>query len=189
MACSLTTGRGIGCKSNVGGIQNVYFGDPAEFTASSVTYDNTTGEIENTGMATGNASIFKFALKGANSFTTTITGSDENGTVFTEQSLAITLQTMDHATLKEIKLLAHSRPKIFVEDRNGNLLMLGIENGMTLTTGTIVSGDAMGDLSGYTLEFSGQEKIGVIHVDGGIANASFVAGLATTSITPATTNE
>jgi hypothetical protein len=59
---------------------------------------------------------------------------------------------------------------------------------MTLTTGTIVSGDAMGDLSGYTLEFSGQEKIGVIHVDGGIANASFVAGLATTSITPASSN-
>ena len=180
----LTTGRGLGQKQ-VGGIQNIYFGDPTEFTAASVTYDSTTGEIENTGMATGNASVFKFEVRGANSFTSTLTGSDENGTVFAEQSLSVTLQLMDHATLKEIKLLSHNRPKIFVEDRNGRLLMLGLERGMTLTTATIASGDGMGDLSGYTLEFTGQEKVGVIHVDGGIANASFVAALATTSITPA----
>ena len=61
----LTTGRGLGQKQ-VGGIQNIYFGDPTEFTAASVTYDSTTGEIENTGMATGNASVFKFEVRGAN---------------------------------------------------------------------------------------------------------------------------
>jgi hypothetical protein len=36
--------------------------------------------------------------------------------------------------------------------------MMGLSNGAEVSGGTIVTGAAMGDLSGYTLSFSGQEK-------------------------------
>ena len=36
--------------------------------------------------------------------------------------------------------------------------MSGIEHGMDVSGGTIVTGGAMGDLSGYTLTLSGQER-------------------------------
>ena len=35
--------------------------------------------------------------------------------------------------------------------------MVGLENGADLTGGTIVTGAAMGDLSGFTLTFTAQE--------------------------------
>ena len=35
----------------------------------------------------------------------------------------------------------------------------GLKNGMDVSGGTIVTGAAMGDLSGYTLVLSGQEQV------------------------------
>ena len=60
---------------------------------------------------------------------------------------------------KEIKLLSYGRPHIVVEDHNGNLFMCGLEYGMEVTGGTIVTGAAMGDLSGYTLDLKASEKV------------------------------
>ena len=59
---------------------------------------------------------------------------------------------------KEVKLLSYGRPHIVVEDNNGNCVMCGVEFGCDVTGGTIVSGAAKGDLTGYTLEFSAEEK-------------------------------
>ena len=53
--------------------------------------------------------------------------------------------------------MAYGRPHIAVEDYNGNVFMMGLENGADVSGGTVVSGTAMGDMSGYTLTFSGQE--------------------------------
>ena len=46
-----------------------------------------------------------------------------------------------------------------VEDYNGNFFLVGREHGADVTGGTIVTGAAMGDLSGYTLTFSGMERL------------------------------
>jgi len=40
----------------------------------------------------------------------------------------------------------------------GNLFVAGLEYGMDVNGGTIVTGAAMGDLSGYTLTLQGMEK-------------------------------
>jgi hypothetical protein len=52
---------------------------------------------------------------------------------------------------KELKLLAYGRPYVVVQDYNGNAFMMGLNYGAEVTGGTIVTGAAMGDLSGYTL--------------------------------------
>jgi hypothetical protein len=55
--------------------------------------------------------------------------------------------------------MAYGRPHVIVEDYNKNLFVMGLENGADVSAGTIVTGAAMGDLSGYTLTLTGMEKV------------------------------
>ena len=98
-------------------------------------------------------------MKGNSSFEQTITSSRENGTTFFEQTLNLTLKKLSIVDHKQIKLLAYGRPQVVVEDNNGNFFLAGLEHGMDVSGGTIVSGASMGDLSGYTLVLSGQEPV------------------------------
>jgi hypothetical protein len=50
-------------------------------------------------------------------------------------------------------------PAVIVEDNNGSLFYAGLKHGMEVSGGTIVTGAAMGDLSGYTLVLTGQEPV------------------------------
>ena len=150
MACVLTTGRKVPCKSAVGGIKSVYFADFGTLGADTIT----AGEI--TAFA-GTPDWFEFDVKGNSSLETTVNSSRENGTTFYTQTLNLTLTFLDKATQEELKLLAHARPHVAVEDYNGNFFLVGLEHGAEVTGGTVVTGAAMGDLSGFTLTFEGQE--------------------------------
>ncbi len=150
MACLLTSGRALPCKSSVGGLKAVYFADYGTLGATTIA----SGEI--TAIA-GTPDFFKFDIKGNSSLETTINSSRENGTTFYTQTLNLTLPVLDKATQEQIKLLATARPHVAIEDYNGNFFMVGLEHGAEVTGGTIVSGAAMGDLSGFTLTLEGQE--------------------------------
>lgn len=150
MACLLTSGRKLPCKSSVGGLKAVYFADYGTLGATTIA----SGEI--TAIA-GDPDFFKFDIKGNSSLETTINSSRENGTTFYTQTLNLTLPVLDKATQEQIKLLATARPHVAIEDYNGNFFMVGLEHGAEVTGGTIVSGAAMGDLSGFTLTLEGQE--------------------------------
>lgn len=150
MACDLTQGRKEPCKDVVGGIKKVYFTDFGDFgTVTSVNEEITD--------MSGTFTAFEYDLKGNSSFETTVNSSRENGTTFFEQTLNITLKKLSKEDNKELKLLAYGRPHIAVEDYNGNVMVMGLENGADVSGGTIVTGAAMGDLSGYTLTFTAQE--------------------------------
>ena len=150
MACLLTSGRKLPCKSSVGGLKAVYFADYGTLGAVTIA----SGEITATA---GDPDFFRFDIKGNSSLETTINSSRENGTTFYTQTLNLTLPVLDKATQEEIKLLAAARPHVAIEDYNGNFFMVGLEHGAEVTGGTIVSGAAMGDLSGFTLTLEGQE--------------------------------
>ena len=151
MACLLTSGRALPCKSSVGGLKAVYFADYG--TLGDVTI--VSGEI--TAIA-GTPDFYKYDIKGSSSLETAITSSRENGTTFYTQTLNLTLTTLDKATQEEIKLLSVSRPHISVEDYNGNFFMLGLEHGAEVTGGSIASGASMADASSFTLTFEAMEK-------------------------------
>ena len=55
--------------------------------------------------------------------------------------------------------MSYGHPQILIEDNNGNVFVAGLEYGLDVTGGTIATGAAMGDASGYTLTFTGMEKI------------------------------
>ena len=150
MACILTKGRGLPCKSGVGGLKAVYFvdyGGLGDLTKSG-------GEVSAFG---GSPTLMKFDIKGTSTLDTTVTSSRENGTTFYESSLVVNLTFQEKQTSEEIKLLAVARPQIIVADYNGNFFLLGEDHGCELTTGTFSSGAAMGDMSGYSLTFVSQE--------------------------------
>jgi hypothetical protein len=85
----------------------------------------------------------------------------------------LNFKKLSKQTHNEVKLLAYARPHVIVEDNNGNKFMMGLEYGAEVTGGSIATGAAMGDMSGYSLTFSAQEKIPANFVDATItADAS-----------------
>ena len=93
------------------------------------------------------------------SLTQNVQASVENGTVAFEQVLELSLPKLTKEDHKEIKLLAHGSPHVAIEDQNGNFFLAGAVNGMDVTAGTVVTGTAMGDMSGYTLTLTGMERM------------------------------
>jgi hypothetical protein len=154
MACDLSLGRISPCKDSVGGLKSVYFINYGDMDAP--TYDVTDTDVIST-IGTG-VSAYKYDIKGSSTFTQNIQSSRENGTTAFEQVLELTLPKLTAADHKEIKLLTYGRPHIIVEDYNGNYFLAGLENGMDVTGGTIVTGASMSELSGYTLTLTGMEK-------------------------------
>lgn len=170
MACDLTTGRSVPCKDVVGGIKAVYFINYGELGA--ITYDATnTDAIDSFG---GTPDAYEYDVKGNSSFEQAVTSSRENGTTFFEQTLNLTFTKLDKATHKQLKLMAYGRPHVIVEDYNANLFTMGLLHGAEVTGGTIVTGGAMGDLSGYTLTLSAQEQVPANFIDNTLALAGVV---------------
>jgi len=166
MACALSLGRIEPCKDVVGGITAVYFLNYQNLT---VTYDATNTDAIDT-LGSG-LTAYKYELKGNSSFEQTVNSSRENGTTFFDQTLNLTLHKLSKQSNKEIKLMAYGRPIVIVEDYNGNYFVAGLEHGCEVTGGTIVTGAAMGDLSGYTLTLNGQEQVPANFLDGTLSAA------------------
>lgn len=157
MACDIANGRLEVCKDAVGGIDAIYFINYGDYSyPTDVTYVTGTDTIEAVANVT---SLYKYELKGTNSFDQVITSSRENGTSFVEQTLSVILKKQDAATHKAVKLLSYGRPNIVVKNRNNQFFLAGLEHGMELTTANVANGTAMGDLNGYTLTFVGTEKL------------------------------
>jgi len=155
MACDLANGRLEVCKDAVGGIDAIYFINYGDYA-----YPTDVTETDDVISAVANVtSLYKYELKGTNSFEQNITSSRENGTSFAEQTLSVVLKKQDATTHKSVKLLSYGRPHIIVRNRNNQFFLAGLEHGMELTTAAVGNGTAMGDLNGYTLTFVGQEKV------------------------------
>jgi hypothetical protein len=180
MACDLTKGRKEPCKDSVGGIKAVYFADFGDIT---IAYDSTdTDVIDDLGAVT----VFKYELKGNSSFEQTITSSRENGTTFFEQALNLTLKKLTVQDHKELKLMSYGRPHIVVQDYNGNAFLMGAEHGCDVTGGTIATGAAMGDMSGYTLTFSAMEQVPANFLEGATEANPFAGLTGTVTVTEGT---
>ena len=158
MACDLTLGRKEPCKDVVGGIKNIYFVNYGDLGAVQVAASGTTNEDEIINITNSNTVVaYKYELKGNSSLEQTVNSSRENGTTFYEQTLNLTLKKLTKEDNKQLKLMAYGRPHVVVEDYNGNCMMMGLVNGADVSGGTVVTGAAMGDLSGYTLTLTAME--------------------------------
>jgi hypothetical protein len=173
MSCDIANGRLESCKDSISGLDAVFFVNYGDYNPETdITYDVTnTDQINDINSV---SSLYKYELKGANSFEQTINSSRENGTTFVEQVLTIQLKKQDAATHKNVKLLAYGRPHIVVKTRSNQYFLMGLERGADVTAGTISSGTQMGDFNGYSLTFTAMENI-----PANFLNCSTDAGLAT----------
>ena len=170
MACDITRGRLIDCKDTIGGLKAIYICKGFNNNISAVaTIANT--EMTDAGFSTWSAQsgaktiVFKYDLvPNLSSMTVNINSDNANGTAFFNQTLSVTLQKIDHDMTNELRLMAYSRSQIFVQDQNDNVFLLGLDHGCHVTGGTVITGTAMGDQNGYTIEWGADEKNALIQI-------------------------
>ena len=168
--CALTSGRIVDCKDQIGGLKTIFFcADYSSNIGQHMTVNGTDPlQIDTAGFTgwtafgtpTGSTmTLYKYDLRpNLSSMTVNFNADAATGTTFFTQTLSLTLQKIDAATSNQIKLLCYNRVQIFVQDTNDNVFLLGVDNGCDVSGGTIVSGAAKGDLTGYTIEFTAEEK-------------------------------
>ena len=175
MSCALTGGRQKPCKDAVGGIKKIYFVDFGGLNDITTTNDEVTD-------ANGTFSYHRYDVKGNSSLETNINTSLENGTTFFEQNLSVSLHKLTKEDNKELKLIAFGRPHVVVQTFDDKFLLVGMQHGAEVTGGTMVTGTAMGDMQGYTLEFTANETTMPNFINGGQDNNPF-AGLSSATET------
>lgn len=183
MACDLSAGRAIPCKDVVGGLRAVYFADFGDIPYANITFAAASATFDEITDISGTFTVYKYDLKGNSSFEQAFNSSRENGTTFFTQTLNLTLTKLTKTDNKQLKLMAYGRPQVIVEDYNGNAFFMGMEYGAEVTGGTVVTGAAMGDLSGYTLTLEGQEKAPAYFIEGAEAGDPFAGCTANVTIT------
>ncbi len=170
MPCNLSAGRNEVCKDSIGGLAGVYFFQ--QYTTGSFT--QTAGSAQADPLLTGIPSgsiLYYYQLKGTSAYTETVNTSRENGTTFFSQELTLNLKKLTNEMTTQLKLMAYGRPQIIVATMNGEAFLVGKEEGADLTAGTIQTGAGMGDLFGYSVTMTGQEKL----------PAQFLSGSTTTN--------
>lgn len=169
MSCLITQGRQEVCKESVGGLAGVYF---INYTTGSFT-KNGNGEV--TALPSG-STVYYYELKGNSTYTETVNSSRDNGTTFFSQELVLNLKKLTNEMTTQLKLMAYGRPQIIVWTMNGEALLVGEREGADVTAGTIQTGGAMGDLYGYSVTFTGMEKLPAAFLSGSTTTNPF-AGL------------
>ncbi len=162
MACDISKGRLEACKESVGGIKNLYIANYTssmyagmdDSAAAAPTDSAFNGQVDTLSAA---VDVYKFEVRGdKNTFEETNENSRDNGTSFWTQSGSFVIKRQNAETMMQLKLLSYGRPHIIIEDYNGKFRMAGAQNGVEVSVNTS-TGAAMGDLSGYTLTFTGME--------------------------------
>ena len=160
MPCTfITTGRTLGCKDSVSGLKAIYFISYDDLDYENVEFDATNTDEVQTWTPASQLNMYKYELKGANSFETEIVSSRQNGTTFFKGALTIQLKKQDVATHKAIKLLSYGRPRIVVRTMTDQFFLMGLEQGADVVGGTVSSGESLDSFNGYTLNFESEETL------------------------------
>lgn len=168
MACNITHGRVEPCKDSLAGLRNIYFINEditpsyifKETFPTSGIFVVDTDYSEVIDYVNYVQYMYKFELKSnENVYDQEIVSSRENGTTFFRQTLTIKLKKQDAATHLAVKTLAYAKPRILVENNEGQFFLVGLLRGCDLTAGSINSGGALGDFSGYSMTFQAEELL------------------------------
>lgn len=153
--CPVDFTYGMGCKDNVGGNSKIFI---RNFSGS------TNWNADSTGLLTGgtNTSAAFYTFEQRTETASFDAGdaqiSNENGTVYYNQTCGIVLHKYQ-ATLRDILYtLAQTECDIIVLDNNGKYYLMGEEAGATVSAGKATTGKGYGDLNGATITFTAKER-------------------------------
>jgi hypothetical protein len=158
MSCDITSGRIEQCKDSISGLKNIFFANFDDLSESDTIAYDTDDQITSWTPAAA-LTLYQYELKGeGNSLETTINSSRSNGTTFFTQTLNIRLKRQDAVARKNVKLLSFGRPRIICQTMSNQFFLLGFAQGCDVSSGTVSSGENMGDFNGYSLTFEAQEQ-------------------------------
>lgn len=151
--CAIINGDEIDCRDSVGGIEEIYV---TEFQNKNVLTESS-GVVTAFTLLSGKR-FWTYQLEKENAeLTETAQVSVENGTVFFDQSISVTLKKWSAAKRNKVNLLQQNRLLVIAKYRTGVYVLLGKTAGLDLTVIEQKSGKAYGDLNGFTLTFTGKE--------------------------------
>jgi len=182
MACNITSGFTLGCRDNAGGIDEIYI------LSGSIT--SITEPTEGLATAiTGSGKFYRFELpRNVGDFTEVPTPSNENGTVFYDQTINVAFHKLQSSIRNQVKVLAQNPSLTIVvktnngtSDHVGEFFLAGRYRGLTLSAGTGGTGTAFGDANQYALTFNGQEPLPFTEISTNGSLSSALSGITVSS--------
>lgn len=155
---SINKSRNLHCKTGFSGVEFVGF-LPKVKGGLTLTSDDTFEGVGLTG------SVYQYEVKNdANIYSVEIVSDENTGTTVYNETLALSLPILDKETRNQIKLFAQGKYHAFIQTFDKKILLMGAEYGATLTAGTMTTGGARGDMSGFTLTLSSTERRPMVFV-------------------------
>jgi len=179
MACDLGAGRAQPCKDAIGGIQEILLCVHDDVTYGAVA----AGAISD---ITSTTLFFRYAInRNSGVLAQNVESSIENGTIYFNQELTVTMAKLVAADSAELHEVLKNRLSVIARDNNDNFHVLGLAGGVEVSAGNFGTGQAKGDLNGYSITFNGEEKAPApFTID--LSDATAVSGLTgTVTISPA----
>lgn len=157
MPCDLTSGRLLDpCLVGRAGIKTLFFAPLNDFRAL-VGVIEAAGEISDLGADP--IDFFRFEMMdNVGMFEQAVNASPENGTVFVQQNITLTLFQILPADLADLNQLKRGRWVILALDFQDKIRCFGQYNGCSVNGGTESSGTAAGDKKGLDLTFVAEEN-------------------------------
>lgn len=144
MACDINVGRAQSCKDGLGGQSTLYL-----YNGLADAFTIVAGEATAVNVLLDE--VYAFPLEGdGNTLEQSMVGDRNTGSKVNTQTLTTTLKKMDAATNAQFNLLVAGYPQAVVEDRNGNFIALGLDDGIDFTV-VASTGGAKTDANGYVL--------------------------------------
>lgn len=155
MSCRTLQGINLtdNCTSNMGGLKTtVYIGERADIVA---TANDTTGIVtlaKATGVTDPIAKAFQFRKQSSN-LSSEFTADDVNGIYYVTSTLDLHFARQDEGKRLAIQSVILN-PDLFaiVQDSNGKIYFLGLDNPVTTTAATAVTGTSFTDANEYTIQ-------------------------------------
>lgn len=158
MACKsiALSGIGLGCKDHMGGIKELYLIDEASVGA--ITYDADGKKITAINILDdAKFKTYRFR-KGTSSMTSTMSTDEAAGTLSVETAIELQFSKMETSKRLEIMAMCLGSMKGIVLDNNGVYWFIGIDNPISATAATGVTGTAFTDFGGYTVTLTDNSK-------------------------------
>lgn len=166
MSCTMTSGwNDRTCTNGKGGIKSVLFFPVGNKSGATITNNEITA-------LTVSGETYHYKLKSnLSNYTAPVQRNEENGTVWSAQTLSVVLNSDTKELRSALFLLAQNELCAMVEKADGTYVMLGYGEGLKLGDGNEYgSGTTKSDRNGHTIVLNGLENDEVPDVEATVAS-------------------
>jgi hypothetical protein len=168
--CALTSGILKACQDAISGVDEIYVAKHSDATDTAPTVVD--GEITVISMALG-TQFYKYEFEPETANAQSVLTLDRKvGSPAYDETVNIMLNYSTKEVANQLRLLAKNDLFVIVKQRDGDFEAYGFSKGLTLSSGTRLTGTALGERNGHELVLTGRETTLPYKV-----SSSIIAGL------------